>query len=98
MPKFRCPKHEAGRSAAVGEDDGVCNAYAGAVGIVSVGRPARAAECEWGVGPCNGGNGEGDVGEVTKMLGECPCNCDGCIGCGDMDGDDGWDDISSESA
>ena len=62
------PKHEPGRSAAVGEDD-VCNAYAGTVGIISVRRPARLVACEWDV-PCNGGNGEGDVGEVTSILGE----------------------------
>ena len=56
------PKHD---PAAVGEDDCVCNAYAGAVGIISVRRPARLAECEWNV-TCNGGKGEGDVGEVAS--------------------------------
>ena len=40
-----------------------------AVGIISVGRPARLAECEWNV-LCNGAKGEGDVGEVTSILGE----------------------------
>ena len=53
----------------MGEDDGVCNAYAGTVDIISVGRPARVVACEWDV-PCNGGNGEGNVGEVTSILGE----------------------------
>ena len=63
------PKYEPERSAAVGEDDGVCNAYAGTVGIISVERPAQLVACEWDV-PCNGGNGEGDVGEVTSILGK----------------------------
>ena len=63
------PKYEPGRSAAVGEDDSVCNAYAGTVGIISVGRPARLVEYEWDV-PYNRRNGEGDIGEVTSILGE----------------------------
>ena len=63
------PKYEPGRSTAVGEDDGVCNAYAGTTGINSVRRPAQLVACEWDV-PCNGGNGEGDVGEVTSILGK----------------------------
>ena len=63
------PKHDPGRSAAVGEDDSVCNAYAGTVGIISVRRLARLAGCEWNV-PCDGGKGEGDDGEVASILGE----------------------------
>ena len=63
------PKHDPGRSVAVGEDDGKCNAYASTVRIISVGRPARLVACECDV-PCNGENGKGDVGEVTRILGE----------------------------
>ena len=61
------PKHDPGGSA-VGEDDCVCNAYAGTVGIISIRRPNRLAECEWNV-TCNRGKGEGDVGEVARILG-----------------------------
>ena len=61
------PKHDPGRSAAVGEDDGVCNAYASTVGIISVRRPAQLAECEWYV-TCNGGKGEGELNLPSSAL------------------------------